>query len=185
MRISIFTGLASCLILSLASVPASAAVLSYVCPAADGLAEVTLAYDGGDSGALTVGGALGEMKLDATKVESENSVGGETFKTLAIRARGPATAPMPDKGKMEACLAGKGATPDDPDTFAYHVNSCRLGIKAGAPVEIDAEFTLTAIDSPDAEVFVSRSYREESAAPGGRLTIDLFPLLNCPAAPAP
>lgn len=146
---------------------------------ANGVREASLVYEGGASGVVTIEGAFGAMKLPATRSERTGEVGGQNVTVVGVEARGPALVAMPDKMGMERCLVEAGADPADRDLVAYHVNLCQADIAPGAPAAIDAVVTIAVIDAPDAEVFISRTFREESAAAGGRITLDSFPPLAC------
>lgn len=125
-------------------------------------------------------GAFGDMRLSATRVDEESEVGGVKYKTIGIRANGSADVPMPDKAALENCLTSAGADPSDSDIVAYHLNVCQNQVARGAvPAAIDADVTIAIIEGPDAEVFITRTFKEESAAAGGRMKIDSFPPLTC------
>jgi hypothetical protein len=68
----------------------------------DAALEVRLTYHGEDSGELIVSGPLGDMVLSATKDVVDQ--GGQNS-TIGIRAFGNAYALMPDKAKLEQCIA--------------------------------------------------------------------------------
>lgn len=125
-------------------------------------------------------GAFGDMRLSATREDREAEVGGEKLKTIGIRASGSANVPMPDKAALENCLTDAGADPSDSDIVAYHLNVCQNQVARGAvPSAIDADATVVIIDGSEAEVFITRTFKEESAAAGGRMKVDSFPPLTC------
>jgi hypothetical protein len=139
-----------------------------------------LTYSGGKSGTLTMTGAFGDMRLPATRTDDEGEVSGEKIKTIGIRAYGPGDVVMPDKAALENCLTTAGADPSDSDLIAYHLNVCQNQIALGAsPVPIDASVTVAIIDGTEAEVFITRTFKEESAAAGGPMKLDSFPPLSC------
>jgi hypothetical protein len=143
--------------------------------------EARLVYEGAASGALTLEGAFGDIKLDATRTKEKTDVGGVATEVVGIRARGPAKSPMPDKAALERCLVEAGADPADGDLIAYHLNLCQHKVAPGAePADIDLEATIVVIgDDSNAEVFVRRTFREESAAAGGPMVIETLPSLSC------
>lgn len=143
-------------------------------------ADLTLNYAGGAKGTLKVSGVLGAMELPATRTDRKSTVQGEEFNIVGIEARGPALVPMPDKAALETCLKNKKTDPGDASTVAYHLHLCKQEVASGKePVAIDASVVIV-IDEPDAQVHITRTFRDESAAAGGRMMIEVLPPeLNC------
>lgn len=145
-----------------------------------GTAEMILTYEGGDAGILKVGASFGEIALPATRVERDSKAAGEVIHAIGIRASGPAEVLMPPKAGIEACvIARAGGETLDEDLAAYHVNSCRLA----APSAMDAvaanvSIDLTLLDGEGAAM-IGRTYAEPSALPGGKITLDTWPMPNC------
>jgi hypothetical protein len=160
--------------------PAAAHDLSVRCEQelASGKAETTLAYSGGKSGTLTTTGAFGAMELPATWTVQKSDVDDENV--IGIEARGAANVITPDRASLENCLRENGADPGDANVVAYQLAVCQHQVPQGAaPEEIDVSITIAIIDAPSAEVFITRTFKEESAAAGGRMQIDSFPPLTC------
>jgi hypothetical protein len=143
-------------------------------------AKLTLTYEGGASGTLTVKAPFGDMSLPATREEREDTEGGEKLTATGIRAFGPVTVAMPDKAAIEACVAQK-LKPDeakDEDIVATVLGSCAQAAAPGKPVAIKATVEIGVFDPPSADVDVTRTFLEASTIPGGVLKIETFPS-NC------
>lgn len=140
--------------------------------------ETTFDYSGGTSGTLKVAGFFGDMQLTATRTDETSKVGGETFNVIGIRARGPGNARMPEKASMERCLE-KNSKPDDAD-LVYYTNLCKQQAPlSNTPVAIDAEITITVINAPLADVYITRAFKEESAVIGKSIKVETLPPLQC------
>jgi hypothetical protein len=140
--------------------------------------ESTFDYSGGDSGALKVAGFFGDMQLTATRTIQTSTVSGETLEIVGISARGPANVRMPEKASMESCLV-KNSKPNDPD-LVYHTNLCqRQAPLSKTPLAIDAEVTITIIDAPLADVYITRAFKEASATIGKPIKVETLPPLQC------
>lgn len=140
--------------------------------------ESTFDYSGGASGTLKVTGFFGDMQLTATRTDQTSTVGGETFNVIGIRARGPANARMPEKASMESCLA-KNSKPNDPD-LVYHTNLCQQQAPLSeTALAIDADITITVIDAPLADVYITRAFKDASAATGKPIKVETLPPLQC------
>ncbi len=123
---------------------AQAETVSIKCEASQGwqAPAMTMVYEGGDTGTLTVKSTFGEMALPASK-ETREQVGDDGKKQSAtgIRAAGPAKVLMPDKAAAEACAKGK-LTPEqsqDADIVFTTVLGCLGQVPMGqAPIDIKA-----------------------------------------------
>lgn len=145
-----------------------------------GFAQMTLAYEGGASGVLTVGATFGDVVLPAALVEQDSEAAGEVTHVIGIRAAGPAEVLMPPKADIEACVnaAAKGEALDA-DLVAYHVNSCRVkAAPARDAVSATVTVDLTLLDGEGAAL-IGRTYAEPSALPGGRIRLDSWPMPEC------
>jgi len=170
--------------------PALAAQLSFSCEELDAgrPAQMTLTYEGDESGTLKLNASFGEMELRATLATREAEVDGMQLKATGIRAFGPATVAMPDRAAIEACIAAK-TKPNqigDTDIFALLLESCRPAAPlAKAPVEIEASIEVAMMPAesegqpPEVEVYIKRTYLEESDVPGGTFAIESFPPPRC------
>ena len=138
-------------------------------------ADLTLNYAGGAKGTLKVSGMLGAMEFPATRTDQKSTVQGEEFSIIGIEARGPALVPMPDKAALETCLKNKNTDPSDASTVAYHLHLCKQEVALGKePVAIDASVVIV-IDESDAQVHITRTFKDESAAAGGSMMIEVLP----------
>ncbi len=155
--------------------------------AGGGPADMTLAYDGEDTGTLTVKGPFGEMSLPATKQLKEGSDpsinGGKPYTVTGIRAAGPATVVMPDKAAIEDCVTGKLSAEDlkDRDIVFLAAMSCVGSAPpsaAAVPITADMEIALIATEPANLEimaVYMKRTFTEASALPGGTITVESDP----------
>jgi hypothetical protein len=137
--------------------------------------ESTFDFSGG---ALKVTGFFGDMQLAATRTDQTSTVGGETFNVVGIKASGPANARMPEKANMESCLA-KTSKPNDPD-LVYRTNLCQQQAPLSkTPVAIDADITITISEAPDADVYITRSFKDASPTTGKPIKVETLPPLQC------
>lgn len=145
-----------------------------------GPAELTLVYEGAESGILKVNASFGKVELPATLTEQDSDAAGTPVHVIGIRASGPVTALMPIKAEIEDCVAVKAAGETlDADMAAYHVNSCRLKASRPAkPVAIAASLELTLL-GPSGGVLISRTYDEPSDVVGGAITLETWPMPQC------
>jgi hypothetical protein len=134
---------------------------------------MSLVYEGDAKGVLKVKGPFGEMTLPATKEEREKAVG--------ILASGPATVAMPDQRALEACIAArtKPGEANNIDLYTLNLLACRDKVTEGTPISIKARVEISVLERPMANVFMSRTYLEKSAAPKGVLSIDTVPPPAC------
>lgn len=170
-------------LLALLSGSAQAEMIKILCEDAGKTApgKLSLSYEGGASGTLTVKAPFGEMTLPATKEEREDVEEGEKLTATGIRAFGPATVTMPDKAAIEACIAQK-LKPDeaqDEDIVATVLGSCAQAVASSkGPVAIKATVEIGIYDPPSADVELTRSFLESSTVPGGTVKIETAPA-NC------
>lgn len=140
--------------------------------------ESTFDYNGGASGTLKVAGFFGDMQLTARRTDKTSTAGGETFEIIGISARGPANARMPEKAAMESCLA-KNSKLDDAD-LVYHTNLCQQQTPLSkTPVAIDADITITVLEAPNADVYITRSFKDASPTTGKPIKVETLPPLQC------
>ena len=87
-----------------ASNPSKAETVTLKC---DAPSEMTLVYEGDDSGTLTVTDSSGAFSLPASMEKREGDVDGTPTKATGILANGPVSILMPDKAAIEACVKSK------------------------------------------------------------------------------
>jgi hypothetical protein len=163
--------------------PASAETIAIACVANPALnaPAMTLVYEGEADGTLTITAPFGEIVLPATlERRSGTDEAGAQISAVGIRASGPATALMPDKSAIEACVTGKLSADQlaDADIVFMTVMGCAGETPlASAPVVIDAsaEVALT----PDGGTFVgvTRTYPEPTELAIGTIALEAYP--NC------
>src|SRR5215213_6848622 len=85
----------------------AAETMSIQCQETSGFPAMSLAYEGGASGTLSVASSLGEISLPATREEREGENEGAKYTATGIQAFGPANVLMPERAAMEACIAGR------------------------------------------------------------------------------
>jgi hypothetical protein len=144
-------------------------------------AALTLGYEGGASGTLTVKAPFGEMSLPATKEQREDGEGGKNLAATGIRAFGPASVIMPDKAAIEACVAQKLKLDEaqDEDIVATVLGSCaEAAAPSKEPIAIKATVETGIYDPPSADVELTRTFLEASTVAGGSLKIETTPA-NC------
>ena len=140
---------------------------------------MTLVYQGGAEGTLTIKAPFGEMSLPAT-MESRQGTdeNGAPLSATGIRAAGPATVQMPDKAAIEACVRGK-LPPDqlaDSDIVFVTVMSCAKEAPVGAePIAINASAEIAL--APLVYVGVTRTYAEPTDLAVGTIALEAYP--NC------
>ncbi len=162
---------------------AAADSLRFACPAAalSMPADMTLSYSGEETGLLDALGGFGEMHLPASLTRQESEADGETFQSLGIRGAGRAALAMPDKGALEACVAGKDGGPSDRDKLAYVVHLCQNELPLAEPTAVDVEVSVVVIDGSVEVVTIGRTYLDESTVAGGRITLESLPGFGCTA----
>ena len=86
---------------------------------------------------------------------------------LGARATGNATAPMPDKAAVDACLEQQKSK--QPEAFEDGRNEfleegCKAEAKKTEPVPVILNVELVVIERPDAMVTITRRYADEEGA---------------------
>ncbi len=141
--------------------------------------DLTLIYEGSDSGTLTIKAPYGEMALPANKEERTDENGA---KVTGVRASGPATVLMPDKAAIEACVKGK-LKPEqaaDEDIVSTVIGSCAADAPIGKePIPIQGYAEIAIMEPPPAYVFITRTYVESTTLAGGKIKLDTLPPPNC------
>ena len=141
--------------------------------------DLSLVYEGEDSGTLKIKGSYGEMALPANKEDRTDDSGA---KVTGIRASGPATVLMPDKAAIEACVTGKLKPEElqDKDIVYLAISSCAVDAPIGKePIPIKAYAEIAVMEPPSAYVFVTRTYVESTTLAGGVIKLDTVPPPNC------
>lgn len=164
---------------ALGSMPAVADTVRMQCAADDAFnaPEMTLVYEGNDSGTLTVSGAFGTMSLPAT-LESGPTTDdpGSAVTVRGIRASGPATVRMPDKAALEACVRARLPSDqiEDADIVFVTLMACAKETPdADAPVAINASAEV--VLWPMTYVGVTRTYAEATDLAGGSIALEAYP----------
>jgi hypothetical protein len=142
--------------------------------------DLTLTYEGSDSGTLTIKAPYGEMALPANKEERTDESSGA--KVTGIRASGPATVLMPDKAVIEACVKGKLKPEEaaDEDIVYTVIGSCAADAPIGKePIVIQGYAEIAIMEPPSAYVFITRTYVESTTLAGGKIKLDTLPPPNC------
>lgn len=144
--------------------------------------EMTLVYEGSDSGTLTVTDASGTFSLPASMETREGEVDGTSAKATGILANGTVSTMMPDKPAIEACVSSKlsGELLADPDVVFTTALGCSTSAPMGKePVEVNAKVEISVVESPNAYVFITRTYAEPSSLAGGRIELSSMPPPQC------
>jgi hypothetical protein len=144
--------------------------------------DMTLTYEGGDSGTLTVKGSLGDMTLPATKSVRTGSVegvnDGKPYSAIGIKGAGDATASMPEKAALAACIASKPVPePLTLEEFApMALMSCLPTVKPGvAKVPITASIEIAVVEVLKmVTIAIKRTYSDTDKSPGGPMTLETF-----------
>ena len=148
----------------------------------DAPSEMTLVYEGDDSGTLTVTESSGAFSLPARKETREGEVDGQSIKATGILANGPVTTMMPDKAAIEACVRSKlsGELLQDSDVVFATALSCGTSAPMGKePVEVNAKVEISLVEPPNAYVFITRTYVEPSSLAGGKIELSSMPPPQC------
>lgn len=143
---------------------------------------MTLVYEGGDSGTLTVTDASGAFSLPASMETREGEVDGTPVKVTGILANGPVSTKMPDKAAIEACVKGKlsGEMLADADIVFMTVLGCSSSAPIGPePVQVNAKVEISVVEPPGAHVFITRTYVEPSSLAGGKIELSSMPPPQC------
>ncbi len=151
----------------------------------DAPAEMTIVYEGDDSGTLTVTEASGTFSLPASLERREGEVDGELIKATGIRASGAVSTIMPDKAAIEACIKSKvsGELLEDSDVVFTTAMGCSTSVPRGKkPVEVNANVEISVVEPPGAYVFITRTYAEPSELAGGKIELSSMPPPQCEVA---
>jgi hypothetical protein len=141
-----------------------------------GSGTMTLTFDGGSPGTLTVKGPHVEFTVPASSQKFESPL-----PPLRIDGSGDTKMLLPDLKAVDTCVAGKLPGKYDPDTYAIFATSCLEKIPASAtPQSAHASATITFMRGADMQalgplVQMKLSYLDKSADPTGKLMIELMP----------
>ena len=84
--------------------------------------DMTMVYEGGDSGTMTITGSFGEMSLPAAKKQRDGvNADGDNNSSTEIWASGEVPLIVPQKAAIESCIKGK-LTPEQ----VTHLGHCLL-----------------------------------------------------------
>ncbi len=147
--------------------------------------EMTLVYEGSDTGTLTVTESSGTFSLPASLERRESEVDGELIKATGIRANGAVSTIMPDKAAIEECIKSKvsGELLEDADVVFSTALGCGTSVPPGKePVEINVNVEIAVLEKPDAYVFITRTYIEPSSLAGGKIELSTMPPPQCAVA---
>ena len=148
----------------------------------DAPSEMTLVYEGDDSGTLTVTEPSGAYSLPASLERRESEVDGELIKATGIRANGAVSTIMPDKAAIEECIKSKvsGELLEDGDVVFTTALGCSASVPMGTePVGINANVEIAVLEQPDAYVFITRTYDEPTSLAGGKIELSSMPPPQC------
>lgn len=148
----------------------------------DAPSEMTLVYEGDDSGTLTVTESSGTFSLPASLERRESEVDGELIKAKGIRANGAVSTIMPDKAAIEECIKSKvsGELLEDADVVFTTALGCSGSVPMGTePVGINANVEIAVLEQPDAYVFITRTYDEPTSLAGGKIELSSMPPPQC------
>jgi hypothetical protein len=145
-----------------------------------GTQPLSLAYEGdGNTGVLTAHSPWGEMAFPHAKYAAGDAAG-----DYKIIGSWPATILMPDLQALITCLKSKGRPGDLMflDTLSQFVEECRVAVSDGKePVAANVEMTVSVVEgTPD--VYIVRTYEEESAVSGHHIDIVSLPQPKCTVA---
>src|SRR5262249_43476677 len=115
--------------------------------------EMTLVYEGSDSGTLTVTDTSGAFSLPARMETRQGDVDGTPTKATGILANGPVSIRMPDKAAIEACVSSKlsGELLADPDVVFTTALGCGSSVPMGKePVQVNAKVEISVVEPPNA-----------------------------------
>jgi hypothetical protein len=144
--------------------------------------EMTLVYEGDQSGTLTVTDSSGVFSLPARMETREGDVDGTPTKATGILANGPVSTMMPDKAAIEACVKSKlsGDLLADSDVVFTTALGCSTSAPMGKePVQVNAKVEISVTEPPDVYVFVTRTYVEPSSLAGGKIELSSMPPPKC------
>ena len=145
--------------------------------------QITLVYEGEDSGSMTVGGSFGEMSLPAARKQREGAnTDGDTVTASEIWGSGDVSLIVPDKRAIESCVKAK-LTPEqatDSDIVFSTIPSCAASAPPTAqaiPVKVYAELGI--LDPQTVFLTFKRTYLEKTDLPGGEIALESLPPPNC------
>lgn len=148
----------------------------------DAPSEMTLVYEGDESGTLTLTDSSGAFSLPATMQTREGEVDGESTKATGILANGPVSTMMPAKAAIEACVRSKlsGDLLQDSDVvFTTALGVQHVSADGQEPVQVNAKVEISVVEPPDAYVFITRTYVEPSSLAGGKIELSSMPPTKC------
>jgi hypothetical protein len=169
----------SALVFVTASTRSEAKTVTLKC---DAPSEMTLVYEGDDSGTLTVTDSTGAFSLPARMETREGEVDGVPAKATGILANGPVSTIMPDKAAIEACVKSKlsGELLADADVVFGTALGCSSSAPMGnEPVAVNANVEISVVEPPGAYVFITRTYAEPSSLAGGKIELSSMPPPQC------
>jgi len=145
--------------------------------------EMTMVYEGGESGTMTITGSFGDMSLPAAKKQREAAnEEGHKVSATEIWASGEVPLIVPDKAAIEACIKGK-LPPDqvtDSDIVFMTIPSCAASAPPTPqpiPVKVYAEIGI--LDPQTIFVTFKRTYLEKTDLPDGEIALEPLPPPNC------
>lgn len=143
-----------------------------------GTVDLTFAYDGGATGALSATTPWGALNLPSPRRD-------DCQRRVWYQRSGEATLLMPDQTALDACLTAKAKPADlaDKDVLALLVNACSHQVAGGkAPVPVTVHVEISGIDG-DVTGFVSRKFAAASGTAGVVVEVATFPPMPYAAAP--
>ena len=147
--------------------------------------EMTMVYEGGDSGTMTITGSFGEMSLPAAKKQRDGvNADGDKISATEIWASGEVPLIVPQKAAIESCIKGK-LTPEqatDSDIVFSTIGSCAAASPPTAqpiPTKVYAEIGV--LDPQTIFLTFKRTYLEKTDLPEGTITLEPLPPPRCTA----
>ena len=145
--------------------------------------ELTLVYEGDDSGTMKVTGSFGEMSLPAGKRLREGvNTDGDTVKATVIWGGADIPITVPDKAAIEACIKGKLPADQvtDSDIVFMTIPSCAAAAPPTAqpiPVKVYAEIGI--LDPKSIFLTFKRTYLDATDLPDGKIVLEPLPPPQC------
>jgi hypothetical protein len=145
--------------------------------------EMTMIYEGEESGTLKISGAFGDMTLPAA-TKMRESVNDEGEKISATEIWGSAEVPIvvPDKTAIESCVKGK-LPPDqitDADIVFVTIPSCAASAPPTAqPIPMKVYAELGILDPETVFATFKRTYLEKTDLPDGEIVLEPLPPPKC------
>ena len=144
--------------------------------------DMTMVYEGGDSGTMTITGSF-EMSLPAAKKQRDGvNADGDNISATEIWASGEVPLIVPQKAAIKSCIKGK-LTPEqvtNSDIVFSTIGACAAASPPTAqpiPIKVYAE-----IGVPDPQtIFLTfkRTYLEKTDLPDGTITLEPLPPPHC------